>query len=146
MIEIVDQNSQETCRHIADKIRKISREIMISEEVHDLFDGRVVDISVTDKGTEILNYDQIVIYTEVRVSKKGPMGIRLIILTDLDDPSDTIVYAIGHGSLNSLRSSVPIEVVRSSVPIEVVKDATTLQSVYESYREVLMDALRELAS
>ena len=137
MIEIVDQNSQETYRHIADKIRKISREIMISEKVHDLFDGRVVDISVTDKGTEILNYDQIVIYTEVRVSKKGPMGIRLIILTDLDDPSDTIVYAIGHGSLNSLRSSVPIE---------VVKDATTLQSVYESYREVLMEALRELVN
>ena len=134
MIEIVDQSG--TLTYITDRIRKISREVMMSEEIHDLFVGRVVDISVTDNELEFLNYDRIVISTEIRVSKKDPKIIRLTIVSEPEDPSCDILYSIGYGSSESLDSSNSMKCARMT---------PMLQGVYQSYREVLLEALQELA-
>ena len=133
MIEIVPNDTGHVMRHFAEEIRSVSRETMKTKEVCDLLSGRSIDISITDKEKELLNYDCLILSTEILVSNKHPKIFQLIIVNDLDDPSDELTFAIVHGAEDLDPKDIFAD-VRPIYGFEFVKDA---------YREALLATLRE---
>lgn len=136
MIEIVPNNTENVMRHFVEEIRSVSRETVKTKEVCDLLSGRSIDIWITDKEKELLNYDCLILSTEIRVSKKYQKTFQLIIVNDLDDTSDELTFAIVHGA-EDLDPKDIFAYVRPIYGFELVKDA---------YREALLTTLRELVN
>lgn len=133
MIEIVPNDTGNVMHHFAEEIRSVFRETMKTKEVCDLLSGRSIDISITDKEKELLNYDCLILSTEILVSNKHPKIFQLVIVNDLDDPSDELTFAIVHGA-EDLDPKYIFADVRPIYGFEFVKDA---------YREALLATLRE---
>lgn len=136
MIEIVPNDTENVMRHFVEEIRSVSRETMKTKEVCDLLSGRSIDIWITDKEKELLNYDCLILSTEILVSKKYQKIFQLVIVNDLDDPSDELTFAIVHGA-KDLDPKYIFADVRPIYGFEFVKDA---------YREALLTAVRELVN
>lgn len=136
MIEIVPNNTENVMRHFVEEIRSVSRETVKTKEVCDLLSGRSIDIWITDKEKELLNYDCLILSTEIRVSKKYQKTFQLIIVNDLDDTSDELTFAIVHGAEDLDPKDIFAD-VRPIYGFELVKDA---------YREALLTTLRELVN
>ena len=134
MIEIVPTDTGNVMHHFVEEIKSVSIETMKTREVSDLLSGRSIDISITDKEKELLNYDYLILSTEIRVSKKHQKTFQLIIVNDLDDPSDELTFAIVHGAEDLDPKDIFAD-VRPIYGFELVKDA---------YREALLTTLREL--
>ena len=134
MIEIVPTDTGNVMHHFVEEIKSVSIETMKTREVSDLLSGRSIDISITDKEKELLNYDCLILSTEIRVSKKHQKTFQLIIVNDLDDPSDELTFAIVHGAEDLDPKDIFAD-VRPIYGFELVKDA---------YREALLTTLREL--
>lgn len=133
MIEIVPNDTGNVMHHFAEEIRSVSRETMKTKEVCDLLSGRSIEISITDKEKELLNYDFLILSTEILVSKKHPKIFHLVIVNDLDDPSDELTFAIVHGAEDLDPKNIFAD-VHPIYGFELVKDA---------YREALLTTLRE---
>lgn len=133
MIEIVPNDTGNVMHHFAEEIRSVFRDTMKTKEVCDLLSGRSIDISITDKEKELLNYDCLILSTEILVSKKHPKIFQLVIVNDLDDPSDELTFAIVHGAEDLDPKDIFAD-VRPIYGFELVKDA---------YREALLATLRE---
>ena len=136
MIEIVPNDTGNVMHHFAEEIRSVFRETMKTKEVCDLLSGHSIDISITDKEKELLNYDCLILSTEILVSKKHPKTFQLIIVNDLDDTSDDLSFVIVHGA----EYSDPKDIFADVHPIygfELIKDA---------YREALLTTLREIVN
>lgn len=134
MIEIVPNDTGNVMRHFVEEIRSVSRETMKTKEVCDLLSGRSIDISITDKEKELLNYDCLILSTEILVSKKYSKIFHLVICNDLDDPSDDLSFVIVHGA-DYLDPKDIFADVHPIYGFELIKDA---------YREALLTTLREL--
>ena len=67
MIEIVPNDTGNVMHHFAEEIRSVSRETMKTKEVCDLLSGRSIEISITNKEKELLNYDCLILSTEIRI-------------------------------------------------------------------------------
>lgn len=133
IIYFAPNNTENVMRHFAEEIRSVSREAMKTKEVCEFLSGRSIEISITNKEKELLNYDCLILSTEIRVSKKHKKTFHLVILNDLDDPSDDLTFAIVHGA----EDLDPKNILADVHPIygfELVKDA---------YREALLTTLRE---
>ena len=135
MIEIVPKNTGNVLQNFAEEIKSVSRETMKTEEVHDLFSDREIDISITDKEKELLNYDCLILSTEILVSKKYSKIFQLVLISDLDDTADELTFAIVHGAEDLDPKDIFAD-ARSVYGFDLVKDA---------YREALLTTLRELA-
>ena len=133
MIEIVPNDTGNVMHHFAEEIRSVFREAMKTKEVCDLLSDRSIEISITNKEKELLNYDCLILSTEIRVSKKYQKTFQLIIVNDLDDPSDELTFAIVHGAEDLDPKDIFAD-VRPIYEFELVKDA---------YREALLTTLRE---
>lgn len=133
MIEIVPNDTENVMRHFVEEIRRVSREAMKTKEVCDLLSGRSIDIWITDKEKELLNYDFLILSTEILVSKKYQKIFQLVIVNDLDDPSDELTFAIVHGAKDLDPKDIFAD-VRPIYGFELVKDA---------YRKALLATLRE---
>lgn len=136
MIEIVPNDTGNVMHHFAEEIRSVFREAMKTKEVCDLLSDRSIEISITNKEKELLNYDCLILSTEIRVSKKYQKTFQLIIVNDLDDPSDELTFAIVHGDEDLDPKDIFAD-VRPIYGFELVKDA---------YREALLTTLRELVN
>ena len=136
MIEIVPNNTENVMRHFVEEIRSVSKETVKTKEVCDLLSGRSIDIWITDKEKELLNYDCLILSTEIRVSKKYQKIFQLVIVNDLDDPSDELTFAIVHGAEDLDPKDIFAD-VRPIYGFELVKDA---------YRKALLATLRELVN
>ena len=136
MIEIVPNDTGNVMHHFVEEIKSVFRETMNTKEVCDLLSGRSIDISITDKEKELLNYDCLILSTEIRVSKKHQKTFQLIIVNDLDDPSDELTFAIVHGAEDLDPKDIFAD-VRPIYGFELVKDA---------YREALLTTLREIVN
>ena len=133
MIEIVPNDTGNVMHHFAEEIRSVFREAMKTKEVCDLLSDRSIEISITNKEKELLNYDCLILSTEIRVSKKYQKTFQLIIVNDLDDPSDELTFAIVHGDEDLDPKDIFAD-VRPIYGFELVKDA---------YRKALLATLRE---
>ena len=133
MIEIVPNDTGNVMHHFAEEIRSVFRETMKTKEVCDLLSGRSIEISITDKEKELLNYDCLILSTEILVSNKQQKIFQLVIVNDLDDPSDELTFAIVHGA-EDLDPKDIFGDVRPIYGFEPVKDA---------YRKALLATLRE---
>ena len=133
MIEIVPNDTGNVMHHFAEEIRSVFREAMKTKEVCDLLSDRSIEISITNKEKELLNYDCLILSTEIRVSNKHPKIFQLVIVNDLDDPSDELTFAIVHGAEDLDPKDIFAD-VRPIYEFELVKDA---------YREALLTTLRE---
>ena len=133
MIEIVPTDTGNVMHHFVEEIKSVSIETMKTREVSDLLSGRSIDISITDKEKELLNYDYLILSTEILVSKKYQKIFHLVIVNDLDDPSDELTFAIVHGA-KDLDPKDIFGDVRPIYGFEPVKDA---------YRKALLTTLRE---
>lgn len=133
MIEIVPNDTGNVMHHFAEEIRSVSRETMKTKEVCEFLSGRSIEISITNKEKELLNYDCLILSTEILVSKKHQKTFQLVIVNDLDDPSDELTFAIVHGA-EDLDPKDIFGDVRPIYGFEPVKDA---------YREALLATLRE---
>lgn len=136
MIEIVPNDTGNVMHHFAEEIRSVFRETMKTKEVCDLLSDRSIEISITNKEKELLNYDCLILSTEIRVCKKHQKTFQLIIVNDLDDTSDELTFAIVHGA-EDLDPKYIFADVRPIYGFEFVKDA---------YREALLTTLRELVN
>lgn len=138
MIEIVPNNTENVMHHFAEEIRSVAKETMKTMEVCDLLSGISIDISITDKEKELLNYDYLILSTEILVSKKYSKIFHLVICNDLDDPSDDLSFVIVHGvKAEDLDSKDIFADVHPIYGFELIKDA---------YREALLTTLREIAN
>ena len=133
MIEIVPNDTGNVMHHFAEEIRSVSREAMKTKEVCDFLSGRSIEISITNKEKELLNYDCLILSTEILVSKKYQKIFQLVIINDLDDTSDELTFAIVHGA-EDLDPKDIFGDVRPIYGFEPVKDA---------YRKALLATLRE---
>ena len=133
MIEIVPNDTGNVMHHFVEEIKSVSRETMKTKEVCDLLSGRSIEISITNKEKELLNYDCLILSTEILVSKKYQKIFQLVIINDLDDTSDELTFAIVHGA-EDLDPKDIFGDVRPIYGFEPVKDA---------YRKALLATLRE---
>lgn len=136
MIEIVPNDTGNVMRHFAEEIRSVFRETVKTKEVCDLLSDHSIEISITNKEKELLNYDCLILSTEIRVSKKYQKTFQLIIVNDLDDTSDELTFAIVHGAEDLDPKDIFAD-VRPIYGFELVKDA---------YREALLTTIRELVN
>lgn len=136
MIEIVPNDTESVMHHFAEEIKSVFRETMKTKEVCDLLSDHSIEISITNKEKELLNYDCLILSTEIRVSKKYQKTFQLIIVNDLDDTSDELTFAIVHGAEDLDPKDIFAD-VRPIYGFELVKDA---------YREALLTTIRELVN
>lgn len=136
MIEIVPNDTENVMHHFAEEIRSVFRETMKTKEVCDLLSDHSIEISIANKEKELLNYDCLILSTEIRVSKKYQKTFQLIIVNDLDDTSDELTFAIVHGAEDLDPKDIFAD-VRPIYGFELVKDA---------YREALLTTIRELVN
>ena len=136
MIEIVPNDTGNVMHHFVEEIKSVSRETMKTKEVCDLLSGSSIEISITNKEKELLNYDYLILSTEILVSEKYSKTFHLVICNDLDDTSDDLSFVIVHGA----EYSDPKDIFADVHPIygfELIKDA---------YREALLTTLREIVN
>ena len=136
IIYFAPNNTENVMRHFAEEIKSVTRETMKTKEVCDLLSGNSIDISITNKEKELLNYDYLILSTEILVSEKFSKTFHLLICNDLDDTSDDLSFVIVHGAEYSDPKDIFAD-VRPIYGFELVKDA---------YREALLTTIRELVN